>query len=328
MRMRMTRRGYLFLLAVVFVTIPSYLMSHSLLFLLTGFFMGIVVYNAVFVWLNMRRIQIRANIVGEWTAGSPGTIAIQVRAARRAFDVTFGAETDHAHVHDLRVDNLVDETEIKLKADKFWRGKLEVNRVYAESSYPFGFISYRVSDDRQHQVTVLPWVLPLEFIESELSHDSGGAMPISSGDYQYLDDYRAGEDVRLVHWKKSASRHQLVMRRDMRRRSDPHLKVFVPDDCAHLEYAIALVSAYVVDPESAEAWGILDGTQIIRNDENNRLYIHLATVSPSAALNDLAFEQADWQWIEASKLTPNPHAFEEFERIRSQALVFQESSDE
>lgn len=316
-----TRRGWWFILAVVMVTIPSYAMSHSLLFLLTGFFLAIALYNALYVFFNLRGVRVSSRVVGEWVAGSDAIITVRIQFARGVRrDLEVVGESDNAHIAPERLERVSPGTETRLRVSQLWRGRTRIQTVYVESSYPFGFFALRVSDDALHEPLVMPWTFPANETSLTATSTGGGFVPVTSGDYQYLDDYRHGEDVRFVHWKKSAARGELVVRRDVRRRSKSRTRVFVPDPCPYFEFAICSVASEIEGNE--EEWSVWDGNALKHGADGVDLRLVLAELEPCRPPGQELLKTPHFEWVFASDVVPDAARMEAFERAFRQSVAY------
>jgi uncharacterized protein (DUF58 family) len=101
------------------------------------------------------------------------------------------------------------------------RGVFSGGEVRLASAWPFGAVRAQRDLDVSSDVVVVPRTLPLhDFPFAGAGDDAdAAALPPSSGHGEQLAgvrDYRAGDDIRRVHWRSTARRGHLVVREDAR----------------------------------------------------------------------------------------------------------------
>jgi uncharacterized protein (DUF58 family) len=100
------------------------------------------------------------------------------------------------------------------------RGVFSGGEVRLASSWPFGAVRAQRDLDVSSDVVVVPRTLPLhDFPLAGAGDGAEAAAAPSSGHGDQLAgvrDYRAGDDVRKVHWRSTARRGHLVVREDAR----------------------------------------------------------------------------------------------------------------
>lgn len=99
------------------------------------------------------------------------------------------------------------------------RGRYPIGPLTLRLTDPFGLAEYQHSFNRCDDLVVTPAVLPLPAVA--LNGDwrgNGGTRPralaISGADDAATREYRQGDDLRRVHWRSTAHRGQLMVRRE------------------------------------------------------------------------------------------------------------------
>jgi uncharacterized protein (DUF58 family) len=110
------------------------------------------------------------------------------------------------------------------------RGRFRFDRFRVSTTFPFGFVRKSVRFDQRSEVLVYPRVLPLraDLVPSLTRGGLGGArLSTSTGpgeDYFGVREYRPGDSVRQIAWKRVAS-GQGVVSIERSRTSPPRLRV-------------------------------------------------------------------------------------------------------
>ena len=281
--------GKIFVMIVVCVLTPAYGLSISLLFLMSSIFASILLYNLVHVWFNMRGIRMTLEDIPDLFAGNVAQLPVRVTNRKRFFSSNYlelsmvaGDEEFTARLMKLKP-GVTEAINLELKPVR--RGWLEISRFRCGSGYPFGMFNHYLEIKVEERVLVYPGLLEQMPEVLSVSEQEKGKIPISSGDYQYLSTYQPGDDVRLIHWKRSTLLEDPVIRKDLisTERSEP--KMFVPDRCKDFEYAIsAMATRFCSDDVSG--WSVYtDGgpVELETRDEALRL---LALLEPQSHVPD------------------------------------------
>lgn len=162
------------------------------------------------------------------------------------------------------------------------RGRHEVPPVHLDRDDPFGFAHRREILGTRRSLTVLPRVHDLAPPDAGTSslRGEGAARTLSvlpGEEWGSIRAYRAGDDLRRIHWPVTAHRGQLMMRHDERASTrhallvlDPHLA-----DRSHrgvLEWGIEMIASAAVALDRADmSFDLLTGTKtLVRADGNGR----------------------------------------------------------
>lgn len=130
------------------------------------------------------------------------------------------------------------------------RGRWGVGPVQLNRADPFGVARWSGPLGEPALVAVRPRITPLHVTSTTMSSDAdrvvlGARSP--SPDDTALRDYRAGDDLRRVHWPTSARRGELVVRQDERSGRRPaSVLLDLPQDPAVGEWSIRLAASVAV----------------------------------------------------------------------------------
>jgi len=278
-----TRKGWIFLVAVALITISAYVLGHSLIFLLSAFFLAVFVYDGLLTATSASKARWRMRPLSPMFCAEKGRLDIEINNGNRRFplmDFELHLESDLLGSASVRLGKLKagSSTHAKLIVKPESRGMAK-SRLVARSAYPFGFTQWRrvlfLADVRVYprKLDEIPEILGR-------IQRSGGGRQVQSGDFQFLSDYQPGEDIRMIHWKKTASRQNPVVRRDVSQAhvSIPHL--FIPDPCPHFEYALSALGTSVLEGDGRIRWAILGQQGVQSLNDKWDFMDELSTIQP------------------------------------------------
>ncbi len=182
------------------------------------------------------------------------------------------------------------------------RGVFELDRFQLSTSFPFGFVKRAIDRRQRDTVLVLPAIgtMSRELMRRFRSAESVGVnvRPSSGGTDEFYGakEYRAGENPRLIYWKRSAGAGPLVVR-EMTRVSPPKLLVVIDDyrrddslqTFVEVEYAIAMAATTIDQameaglPIGLVAWA--DGWTTVTPNRGKRHRLDLLTVLAKLGIN-------------------------------------------
>ena len=146
----LTKQGKYFILAIVFILLPAYLLSVSLLFLLGAMFCAILIYNFVLVLWALRGITIKVTRFPECFAGAPARVGVRVGNEKAWLATSYlqfslsgeGFETAHGLLKSVPAKETMEEA-ITIKPRS--RGWLEIGNCRFSTAYPFGLVRATVT---------------------------------------------------------------------------------------------------------------------------------------------------------------------------------------
>lgn len=247
---RLSRKGWGFLLGSLLAVLVAYQFGHPMLYLLSSALMAILACNALFQWGNLRGLRLGFGPQPPWFCGSPTDLPVELDARQSHLssrDVEVEACLEDGSWVSRRRAGIARGSRClqMLPVTPARRGRLELLGVRCRSSYPFGLVEKRVERKRVTTVLVFPRLLETGVARRGIGRRSGGRLPEMSGDVQYLDVYRPGEDVRFIHWRKSVFSEDPVIRRDVRKRAETRRWLFVPDQGPHVELGISVMATRI-----------------------------------------------------------------------------------
>ena len=305
-----TRAGWWFSFAVVATLAPAYGLSVTLMFLMGAMFIAILLYNLIAAALSLRSVTTKLIEVPRLRAGRSVTLSIEIANASGFFGV------GHADI-ELVTENLKGEPAhlewlaagasgtVVLTLEPERRGRARINACRLMTTYPFGLMGRVLITRLDRELIVYPGLLdhlPGRLMARRMT---SGVLPRSTDDYQYLTTYRAGEDVRRIHWRKSTLLDTPVLKRDLVSLETLVPRLFVPDSTPHFEYAVSALATLLTRETTIGGWAVMTEHGMVEAAEPEELMRLLALIEPlpeHLALRDYAAE--GFRPIYASELGP------------------------
>lgn len=251
-----TRNGKIFTFILILTLALAYWMQQSLIFLLASFFGGYLVIDFMFSLLMLGPLGIDVTGLKDEFEGS--TLQIQ-------FTLSGPAKKLGHWSRDLWLDVYLDSgkgSEMLHPDNRFClavllehRGVITLRQVVLNSGFPFGFFHTLIAVSLEKSAFVYP--KPIEAIQNIALDEHSGNLLNMSEEYDSLETYREGDDVRRIHWKKSAISQVPVIRNNRGERTSQHSNLFIPDPTPAFERALGIFTAWILDhPE--ETWAVVD----------------------------------------------------------------------
>jgi uncharacterized protein (DUF58 family) len=195
--------------------------GNNLLYLVLGLLLGLIVLSGVMSELVLRNVKVRRRLPQRAFAGSPCLIEISVENGKRRFpslsveteDVAESEPTDR-RCYFLKVDAQSEQT-ASYQRTPARRGRLVLKEVRLRTRYPFGLFEKGRVLDVSEELLVYPALAPLPPTLGELGRAGVDATTPRLGrgvEIASLRELRDGDDLRAVHWRRSASLGRLVVR--------------------------------------------------------------------------------------------------------------------
>lgn len=220
-RFRLTREGRAFLFITIGVGLAAVNTANNLLYLVLGLLLSLLLVSGVLSDLALWRLQIKRKLPTRLFAGRRSYMDVALLNEKRwlssisieTIDELDGAETEPARFVRVRPG----ETQVASYGfETKRRGIIELGTMRVVTRYPFGLIEKGYATYLPDEVIVYPQLL--EYVASPASRPTqGDAAPIHqtgrgsefAGSVRF---YRDGDEARDIHWKRTASRGQLVVR--------------------------------------------------------------------------------------------------------------------
>lgn len=306
--LKLTRAGRYFLLVIVLCLGLSFSLTHNLLFLLSSLFSALFLINAFSVFRAAADLRAELFEVEALYAERRGLIGVSLWPKRHHFYgwgrvgiVGQGFEPVDKPVSEL---NPREPASFHLAVVPERRGRLEVEEIRFTSSYPFGLTMVRISI-KNHR---LPFVYPslLEEMPRRLESERKvtGVQSGDRGDFNYVTNYRAGDDVRLIHWRKSTLTQDPILLRERVNRDQFNAFCFLPDPCPHFEYAVSAMATFASEQSQMPGWTVLTNKGLLEVQSPDHFLEILAEIEPLNEIPDDA-EVQELRAVRASDLLPS-----------------------
>lgn len=220
-KFRLTREGRAFLFITVGVGLAAVNTANNLLYLVLGLLLSLLLVSGVLSDLALWKLQIKRKLPTRLFAGRRSLMDVALRNEKRwlssvsveTIDELDGVETEPARF--VRV--APGETQVEsYPFETLRRGIVELGTMRVITRYPFGLIEKGYTIFLPDEVIVFPQLLD-HVATPAVRPMQGDAAPIHqtgrgsefAGSVRF---YREGDEARDIHWKRTASRGELVVR--------------------------------------------------------------------------------------------------------------------
>jgi len=212
---RITRVGLWFVLFTVIVGIAATNTGNNALYLVLAMMLSLLAVSGVISRWNLRRLAIVVEPPGELFAKRPTLVDFAVRNAGRRLPrwllvVGLGPAGPWRLVPFLAAGQTARGT---LEMIFRRRGRHRLGAAHVASLFPLGLFRKGMRYGLDGEVLVYPELFPpgeVEVVASGLSGDRTSARPGWGHELHALRGFRAGDDPRGIHWKKTAQTGSMV----------------------------------------------------------------------------------------------------------------------
>ena len=230
-KFRLTREGRAFLFVTVGVGLAAVNTANNLLYLVLGLLLSLLLVSGVLSDLALWKLRVKRKLPGKMFAGKRALIEMTALNHKRwlssvsveAVDQLAGFETEAARFLRVPPGESASAT-YGFQPPK--RGLVALGAVRVVTRYPFGLIEKGYTVYLPDEIVVYPALLehapppPFERMPGEAApmHRTGRGSEFA-GSVRY---YRDGDEARDIHWTRTATRGELVVRE-----RDQDLSMFV-----------------------------------------------------------------------------------------------------
>jgi uncharacterized protein (DUF58 family) len=220
-KFRLTREGRAFLFVTVGVGFAAVNTANNLLYLVLGLLLSLLLVSGVLSDLALWKLQIRRRLPERLFAGKPSLIEVDATNGKRwlasvsveVVDEVDGMDTSPARF--LRV-GPGETSEAAYGFEARRRGVYDLATIHVRTRYPFGLIEKGYMVFQPDELVVYPRLLehitalPTQSVPGDAApmHRIGRGSEFA-GSVRF---YREGDEARDIHWKRTASRGDLVVR--------------------------------------------------------------------------------------------------------------------
>lgn len=224
---RLTWGGVLFLLGVVLIGLTAVDADINLLLLMFGFCIGAYFVNATYGWRSLRHLRVRRIVPESIVAGQPFQLRYIVSNEHRwaiarsviLEDVFPNGSRDGAPQAFIRSLRPGESVTLNVPFVCHRRGRIPLDAVRFISRFPFNLVTKAVRLKTSQELIVCPalgrmLIDPGSAARSTEAAASAANSGRSRGDEEYsgIREYRHGDSVRKIYWRRSARTGQLVIR--------------------------------------------------------------------------------------------------------------------
>jgi len=212
---RITRVGLWFVLFTVIVGVAATNTGNNALYLVLSAMLSLLVVTGLISRWNLRRLEIRLGSPPELFAKRPTRLEFTIRHRGRflprwLLQVGLSVQGPWQVIPHLRPGE-----EARGFAETLFprRGLHRLAHAHVASLFPLGFFRKGMRYRLGAEVLVYPQLFPaseVEILASGLTGDRSSSRPGWGHDLHALRGFRAGDDPRGIHWKKSAQTRRLV----------------------------------------------------------------------------------------------------------------------
>ncbi len=223
---RVSKSLYIFLAIAAFMVIAAVNSQANPLFFALGMIIGAIICSPLLAWSATRKIQVTRSINRPLYAGDSADFYYRIRNLRThlptlALSVCEAGPLAQSHPESrswLPIVRGGQARTVHVRYPRLSRGRLALSAVQVDSSFPFGIFivshPYPAPDD----LLILPRVGRLQrdlAVRLRLWGEEGDMISQRTGgteEFFGLRDYRPGDPLRMIYWRRSARQGKLVVR--------------------------------------------------------------------------------------------------------------------
>lgn len=223
-----TGEGRVFVLMTLGIGAAAVNTGNNLLYLVLGLMLSLIILSGMLSDLVLWGVAARRRLPERAFAGAPCLIEIELTNLKRwlpsfslsAADEVEGEGAGAPRTYFLKVDAQSSQRAGYLRVPAR-RGRLRLVRVRLSTRYPFGFFDKWRLVDQADTLLVFPAIVPVPDLERRLEvlfgrdpvHEEARRRVASpGGEIAGLRPYREGDEVRTIHWRRSATLGAVVVR--------------------------------------------------------------------------------------------------------------------
>ena len=220
-RLKINREGIFLYLILFAIGLAAYNTGNNLLFLIVSVIAAIYGLHSILNLLSRDRNHVVRILPKTIYAGDPVSITLRATNLKKFFSTfsillrdEFKGLENSGRVHFVRIKPGQTE-EQRYKAVFNRRGVYQLNRIWLDCRFPFGFSQHSIGYSQPDEIIVYPRLLPLSQIQNFRKGRHGEEEHQEKGfgfSLYNLRQYQEGESSRFIHWKTSAKLNQLMVK--------------------------------------------------------------------------------------------------------------------
>jgi uncharacterized protein (DUF58 family) len=214
-----TRDGWWCLAGAVGLGFAAMNTGNNLLYLLVSMLLGLIIVSGILSEQSVRGLDFVAIVPDEIQANRPALFGVRVGNRKRwraSYSVVLEVLDETGRRRSAYLARLDPGAEQLVTWETTYqhRGRRAFPRLRVTTRFPFGLFVKAGQVDLRADVLVFPAVHPVD--TRVLRSLATGGMPSRrrgrGSDVYSLREYRAGDDLRLIHWRSSAKTGELIVR--------------------------------------------------------------------------------------------------------------------
>lgn len=219
-RLTFTREGKLFVFVTLALGFAAVNTGTNLMYLMFGFMLSLIILSGVLSEHALRQLRVVRRLPTRAFAGEPSLVEIGVTNLKRRL-VSYSIEvTDQAlsQPNDRRCYFLKvapgSEQSTSYRRVAARRGLMRFGGFRLSTRFPFALFEKWRELDGEGELLVYPALLPHPFTEGAAQEegDQAGTSRGRGTETRELRDYRSGDEMRAIHWRRTATLGKPVVR--------------------------------------------------------------------------------------------------------------------
>ena len=217
----LTREGKAFVLVTVGVGIAAVNTGNNLLYLMLALMLSILLLSMVLSEVALARIRVRRKLPDRAFAGTTCVVEITLANSKKRVP-SYSLEVEdrvrneptERRCYFLKV-GPASEQVAGYRRTPSRRGVLELTEFRLGTRYPFGLVEKTRLVDAPDELIVYPRIVPVEPVALRAlveGADRASGRPGPGTEVSGLRGYRAGDEARAIHWRRTATLGRLVVR--------------------------------------------------------------------------------------------------------------------
>ena len=215
---RLTKVGTTYIAATVILSIAAINTGNNSIYIAVALMLGCLLLSGIASKGGLKHLHVEVRAIGEAWAGLPADGTLRIRNDSRLWNVRDVVVTSEALEKPVLVPVIPRRTDVDVPVAFLFerRGVGHVSAIDSYTRYPFGFILKKRRLRVASEVVVFPRVLPeepeSERFQATAGDESTATRPGPGSEIHSFREYAAGDSLRQVHWKKSASLGRWIMK--------------------------------------------------------------------------------------------------------------------
>jgi len=237
--LRFTREGRVFVFVTFGLGFAAVNTGTNLMYLVFGFMLSLIVLSGILSEHVLRGLRVSRRLPSRAFAGEPALIEVQAFNSKERM-VSYSVEVEDQAVGELnerrcyflKVPAGAQQAATYRRVPQR-RGVLRFSSFRVSTRFPFSLFEKWREFDTESELLVFPALLAARLPEAgsrEEGHESGSSKGRGT-ETRELRDYRVGDEVRSIHWRRSAAMGKPVVREFEKEASA--LYCFVIDNALH-----------------------------------------------------------------------------------------------